>query len=293
MRLTEWLITGANASVVVFVISSTLSVGLGLTVPQIVAPLRNGRLVALSLLANFLVAPIVAIGLARLFNLEEPLAVGLLLVGVAGGAPFLLKLADLAKGNMPFAVGLMIVLMVVTVGYMPIVLPMLLEGVSVEPANIARSLILLMLIPLAVGLALRAWHPSGAARVRAFVAPVSSISMLFVVTLTTMGHFGSMVTILGSFGILAAVVFVAVCFGIGWALGGPGADTRGVLSLGTAQRNTAAALVVAGQNFADAKVVVMITVVMIVSFAVLMPLARLLAKRPQATDVGVSATAAP
>ena len=57
-------------------------------------------------------------------------------------------------------------------------------------------------------------------------------------------------------------------------LGGPGADTRGVLSLGTAQRNTAAALVVAGQNFSDPKVVVMITVVMIVSFAVLMPLAR-------------------
>ena len=46
--------------------------------------------------------------------------------------------------------------------------------------------------------------------------------------------------------------------------------------MGTAQRNTAAALVVAGQNFTDPKVVVMITVVMIVSFAVLMPLARVL-----------------
>ena len=71
--------------------------------------------------------------------------------------------------------------------------------------------------------------------------------------------------------------------------GGPGADTRGVLSLGTAQRNTAAALVVAGQNFDDAKVVVMITVVMIVSFAVLMPLAGLLAKRRQPGDVRAAA----
>ena len=140
MPLTEVLIRGANASVVVFVVSSTLSVGLGLTVPQIVAPLRNGRLVALSLLANFVLAPIAAIGLARVLGLEEPLAVGLLLVAVAGGAPFLLKLADLAKADMPFAVGLMVVLMVITVGYMPIVLPLLLPGVSVNPANIARSL---------------------------------------------------------------------------------------------------------------------------------------------------------
>ena len=95
--------------------------------------------------------------MARVLGLDEPLAVGLLLCGVAAGAPFLIKLADLAKGNMPFAVGIMVVLMVITVGYMPIVLPLLVEGVSVDPANIARSLIVLMLIPLAVGLALRAW----------------------------------------------------------------------------------------------------------------------------------------
>jgi BASS family bile acid:Na+ symporter len=292
MQLTELLISGANASVVVFVVSSTLAVGLGLTLHQILAPLQNGRLVALSLLANFLLAPLAAIGLATLLGLDEPLGVGLLLCGVAAGAPFLLKLADLAKGNMPFAVGLMVVLMVITVGYMPIVLPLLVEGVSVNPANIARSLILLMLLPLAVGLALRAWHPPSAARVRAVVAPVSSISMIFVVTLTTGGHFRSVVTILGTFGIVAAVVFTAVCFGIGWVLGGPRADTRRVLSLGTAQRNTAAALVVAGQNFSDARVVVMITVVMIVAFAMLMPVSRVLARRQQLGDVRLEATGA-
>jgi bile acid:Na+ symporter, BASS family len=293
MQLTELLISGANASVVAFVVSSTLAVGLALTVQQILAPLRNGRLVVLSLVANFVLAPIAAIALTRLFGLDEPLGIGLLLVGVAGGAPFLLKLADLAKGDMPFAVGLMVVLMVVTVGYIPILLPLVLTGVSVNPANIARSLILLMLIPLAVGLAIRAWHPPGAGRIRAFVAPVSSISMIFVVTLTTAGHLGSMVSVLGSFGIVAAVIFVAICFGTGWTLGGPGADTRGVLALGTAQRNTAAALVVAGQNFTDAKVVVMITVVMVVSFAVLMPLARVLASRRERGVIRVGATAGP
>jgi BASS family bile acid:Na+ symporter len=193
---------------------------------------------------------------------------------------------------MPFAVGLMVVLMVITVGYIPIVLPLLLAGVSVNPANIARSLIVLMLMPLTVGLALRAWHPGAAGRLRAFVLPVSSIGMICVVVLTTAGHARSMVSILGSLGILAAAVFVAACFGIGWVLGGPGAETRGVLALGTAQRNTAAALVVAGQNFTDAKVVVMITVVMIVSFAVLMPLARLLARRHHSGGIPLGATAA-
>src|SRR3954452_229987 len=72
MPLADLLIRGANASVVVFVVSSTLSVGLGLTVPQIVAPLRNGRLVVLSLVANFVLAPVAAIGLARVLAWMSP-----------------------------------------------------------------------------------------------------------------------------------------------------------------------------------------------------------------------------
>jgi BASS family bile acid:Na+ symporter len=215
--------------------------------------------------------------------------VGLLLCGVAAGAPFLLKLAELSKGNMAFAVGLMVVLMVITVGYMPIVLPVLLEGVSVDSGKIAQSLIVLMLIPLALGLLVRAYLESIAARVAPAVGAISSISMILVVTLTTAGHFKSVLAVLGTFGILAAIVFTGACVGIGWLLGGPAADTRGVLALGTAQRNTAAALVVAGQNFDDPNVVVMITVVMIVSFAMLMPISRMFARQRGASPISAQA----
>ena len=291
MELTQLLIASANLSVVVFVVSSTLGVGLRLTIGQIAAPLRNGRLVALSLLANFVLTPLAAILLANVLGLDEPLRVGLLLCGVAAGAPFLLKLAELSKGNMAFAVGLMVVLMVITVGYMPVVLPALLEGVSVDSGKIAQSLIVLMLIPLAIGLLVRAQLESIAARVSPVVGAISGISMILVVTLTTAGHFRSVLAVLGTFGILAAILFTAVCVGIGWLLGGPGADTRGVLALGTAQRNTAAALVVAGQNFEDPNVVVMITVVMIVSFAMLMPIARVFARQRVTSHAGVETAA--
>jgi bile acid:Na+ symporter, BASS family len=286
MGLTDLLIAGANASVVVFVMSSTLGVGLRLTVGEILTPLRDARLVAWSLLANFVLTPLCAVALANVLRLDEPLSAGLLVCGVAAGAPFVLKLADLAKGNMAFAVGLMVLLMVVTVGYMPLVLPLLLAGVSVDSRNIARSLVLLMLLPLAVGLVVRARYQGVASRVSPFVGGLSGLSMILVVTLTTAGHFRSVLTVLGTFGILAAVVFTTLCMGVGWLLGGPGTDTRRVLALGTAQRNTAAALVVAGQNFSDPKVIVMITVVMIVSFAILLPLARVLARPGRTADLG-------
>jgi len=100
--------------------------------------------------------PLGALALDKLLRLDEPLGVGLLLLGVAAGAPFLPKLAELANGNLPFAVGIMVLLSVGTVGYLPLVLPLLLPGVTVDSEKIAGWLFLLTLVPLATGLALRA-----------------------------------------------------------------------------------------------------------------------------------------
>ena len=77
----------------IFVLSSMLGMGLGLTVSQIISPLRNVRLVVLALLANFVLMPLAALGLATLLRLDPPLGVGLLVLGTAAGAPFLPKLA--------------------------------------------------------------------------------------------------------------------------------------------------------------------------------------------------------
>ena len=108
-----------SVSMIVFVVSSMLAMGLGLRVSEIVAPLRNWRRVTLALVANFVVMPFAALALARMLRLEQSMGIGLLLLGMAAGAPFLPKLAQISKGNLAFAVGLMVLLMVITVGYIP------------------------------------------------------------------------------------------------------------------------------------------------------------------------------
>jgi bile acid:Na+ symporter, BASS family len=275
----ELLQKATSVAMLIFVLSSMLAMGLGLTVSQIITPLRHARLVVLSLLANFVVMPLAALALAALLRLDQPLGVGLLLLGTAAGAPFLPKLAQIAEGNLAFAVGLMVLLMVVTVGYLPLVLPVLLPGVAVNPAKIARSLFLLMLLPLAGALAVKARFAVAAARTKPVLDRVSNLSLILLVVLITAANINNVLAVFGTRGILAGLLFIAVGFGMGWLLGGPGMDTRRVLALGTAQRNIAAALVVGSQSFSDPKVVVMVVVVAIVSLLVLMPLSRLLAKR--------------
>ena len=184
-----------------------------------------------------------AFALAKMLWLDEPFGLGLLLLGCAAGAPFLPKLAELAKGNLAFAVGAMVLLMVVTVGFLPVVLPLLIPGVAVDPWKIARSLVLLMLLPLAVGLALKARYGDLAARVKPALDWISNASLILLVCLITAANIDKVLQVFGTRGILAGLLFIALGFGTGWLLGGPDAGTKRVMALGTGQRNIAAALV--------------------------------------------------
>ena len=268
-----------------FVVSSMLAVGVSLTVRQIMAPLRNGKLVSVALLANFVLMPLGALLIARLLRLDEPLEIALLLLGTAAGAPFLPKLAGLAKSDLAFAVGLMVLLMVLTVGYMPLVLPLLLEGVSVDPTKIALSLVLLMLLPLGAGLLVKARFSHVADRIRTPLNRISSLSLVLLIVLLLVTNIRNVISLLGTRGILASILFILVGVAIGWLLGGPAFGTKGVLALGTAQRNIAAALVVGGKNFDDPYVLVMVVVVAVVGLLILMPLARVLGSRGAVQEV--------
>jgi BASS family bile acid:Na+ symporter len=72
--------------------------------------------------------------------LEESLQIGLIVLATAAGAPFLPKLVQVAKGEVAFGVGLMVLLMVVTIVYIPFILPIFLPGVSVNPWDIVPNL---------------------------------------------------------------------------------------------------------------------------------------------------------
>ena len=275
--LMDLLSKAATVAMLSFVVSSMLAMGAGLTVSQIFEPLRNARLVVLALLANFVLMPLGALALAKVLWLDEPFGVGLLVLGCAAGAPFLPKLAEIAKGNLAFAVGAMVLLMVGTVAYLPIVLPLLLPGITVNAWEIARSLLLLMLLPLIIGLALKARYGDLAARVKPVLDWISNVSLILLVCLITAANIDKVLQVFGTRGILAGLLFIALGVGTGWLLGGSSADTKRVMALGTGQRNIAAALVVASQSFSDPKVVVMVIVVAIVGLIVLMPLSRALA----------------
>src|SRR5690606_29659646 len=119
--MTAVLSTLLDLSVIVFAVASMLSVGLGQTVRQILDPLRNVGAVIRAVIANFVLVPLLALLVLRLIPIEPPLAVGLFLIAAAAGAPFLIKLVEAAGGHVPLSGSLLVLLVPLTIVYMPIV----------------------------------------------------------------------------------------------------------------------------------------------------------------------------
>lgn len=280
--MTETLTIISQLVGLIFVVGSMLAMGLSLTVSQIVQPLKNVRLVILALVANFVLVPALAYGITGLFDLSESQDIGLILLATAAGAPFLPTLVQTAKGNLAFSVGLMVLLMVVTVLYLPLVLPLLLKGVEVNPWEIAQSLILVMLIPLAIGLFIKSRYPETAANLQPKFSRASNVSLLLFMGVMLVLNVRSILDIVGTGGILSGILLIVGSFIVGYLLGGSG-DTRSVLGLGSAQRNISAAIVVAAQNFSDPNVLVMLMVVALIGLILLLPLSGELGRRQEAS----------
>lgn len=270
-------------SAIVFVLSSMLAMGLSLTIPQIVAPLKNLKLVILALAVNFVAVPLLVWGIQAVMSLDQDIFTGLLLMATAAGAPFLPKLAQTAKGDVAFSVGLMVLLMVVTIVYMPIVLPLLLSGVEINPWDIARSLILAMLLPLGIGLFMKARWSELSDDLQPHMASASSYSILVMLVGAIVLSWENIVSLFGTGAIIAIIVFLLISLAIGYFAGGSDPATRSVLGLGTAQRNLSAALVVGAMNFSDSpNVLITVIAAGLIGLVLLLPIGAELGKRSTA-----------
>jgi predicted Na+-dependent transporter len=271
-----------NLFTLCFVVTSMLGMGLSLRVAQILEPLRNTRLVILSLVVNFVVVPAVAFTLSRVIPLDQEVQIGLLLIGTAAGAPFLPKLAQIAKADVAFAVGLMTILMLVTIVYLPIVLPLLLPGIEVDALQIALSLLVTMLLPLVVGLFVKARYDHAAHALQPVMAQISTVSLALLLVLMLALNFQNVLALFGTGAVAATLVFVVVSVLAGYFSGGPGVNTKRVLALGTGQRNLSAAFIIATGNFGDEpNVLVFVAAAGLVGMVLLFPTAGEFGKRAE------------
>lgn len=270
----------ANLSVLIYIITTMLSMGLKFYPKQFLEPLKNKNLILKSLAANFILVPILTYIIIQVIPLEQGLAIGLVLMATAAGSPFMLKLVQFMKADIAFAVGLMLILSIVTLVYMPLMLSILLPNVSVNHLSIAVSLLVLIFLPLISGTIIK-WRYNEIARIiQPTFNQISNIFIFVVVILYLVLNYKDFIAVFGTGALIASLIFILAAFSIGYLLGGPSKDTKPVLGLGTAMRNSSAAFVVALANFSSQyTVMAMIIVVYILSIIMMMIISGEISKR--------------
>lgn len=145
--------------------------GLSLTPSDFRRVAETPRAVAIGLGNLLLVSPLLAFGAAELFGLEAAFAVGLVLLGASPGGTMANLLTHLARGEVALSVSMTALSSVAALATVPFWLDAAIDhfgsGVDAEVsmAGIVARVFAITIVPLAIGMALRARHPVFVARI--------------------------------------------------------------------------------------------------------------------------------
>jgi predicted Na+-dependent transporter len=279
------LAQAASIAITIFALSSMLSVGLAYRIGLIIGPLREARAVFRALVANFVVVPLLAVGIERVIPLDPPEALGLFLLAGSAGAPFLIKLASAARRDLALSAALLLLLVPATVFFLPFYVPLAmahpsLRSLSYVPSSIfaiGLPLLSTLILPIVLGLLVKALAPAWAARLAPIGGKVATIALVVVVVSIFGANFQDLIRIVRSGAVLAGVLLIAGAFAMGFLLSRP--ERSAVLGLGTAQRNVAGAMVIASRDFNDPDILVMVTASVMAGLLLLFAIAWLLSRR--------------
>lgn len=162
--------------------------GLTLTLPDFALVVRRPLPVLLGVIAQFIIMPLLGLGIAMALALPPALAAGVILVGCAPGGTASNVVTYLAKGD----VALSVTMTSVSTLLAPIFTPLLalwLAGqyLPVAAGTMALSIVQIVLIPVVLGLVLRTILPRLVNMVLPALPWVSVIAITFVVVIVVAG----------------------------------------------------------------------------------------------------------
>lgn len=197
--------------------------------------LRRPRHLLLGALAQLALLPALSFGLVLLLEPAPSLALGMILVAACPGGNTSNFMSHYAGGDTASSIGLTAISTVSAVALTPLHLSLwgglyapaapLLTAVALDPLDMAGTIGLILLAPLAAGMALTARRPTWAARLR---TPMRRFSLLafggFVVAAlgANFGYFLEYIHVV--FGLV--LLHNTLAFALGWLVGGLGGATE-------------------------------------------------------------------
>jgi BASS family bile acid:Na+ symporter len=238
-----------NAGIVISVGATVLSLGMTFTVAQLLAPLRRTGLVVAMVALNAVVIPAIAWGVATGLPIEEAFVGGLVLATLGAGSAAGIKAAQLAKNaDLALAVSIVVVLQLVNIVSVPIWAGQVVSGASLSAWDILKSLLLLVLIPLIIGLVAKARYPDHAAEWTGGLVKIANLALVVAIAAGVSVNWQTIVDLFGSWVLVASLLIIAIALALGLLLGGKNAQTRTTTGLVSGMRFGSLGLIIIGSQ---------------------------------------------
>jgi bile acid:Na+ symporter, BASS family len=236
---------------------------------------RRPALLARSFVAVFVMMPIVAVLLTRLFDFRPAVEIVLIALAISPVPPLLPQKQSQAGAETHYALGMMATFGLLAIVMVPLALEILARvsgrPLAIDPVVVARIVLTSTVLPLAAGMVARAIAPRLAAKIESPIMLAAQIwlvvAALALIVITARGIWAWV----GDGTIIAMVLFLAAGFAIGIAMAGPDSDHALVLALATAYRHPAIAFSIASANFPEERFGGAILLYLIVGAIVYLP----------------------
>ena len=235
------------------ILATVFGFGLRATVDDLLYVVRRPRLLARSLLAVFVIVPVLTVALVEMFDFQHAVEIVLVALAISPVPPILPTKETKAGGNTSFAIGLMAILSLVSIAAVPLILEALQwlfsRQLGISTGAIAAVIVKSTLLPLVAGVAVRAALPTLAERIEKPVSLIGKVLLTVAVLPVLAGAFAGMWAAVGNGTVLAMMIVTVAGLVVGHLLGRPDPDHAVVLALSTACRHPAIALTIASTNF--------------------------------------------
>jgi BASS family bile acid:Na+ symporter len=195
--------------------------GLSLTAADFTRVVKYPRATLIALSCQVLVLPAICLGLVLLFDLDPPLAVGMMLLAAAPGGTTANLFSHLAHGDVALNITLTAINSILAVVTLPIVVNLALQGfmegedaIGLQPDKLLQ-VFAIVLIPVGIGMLVRRRASAFADRLNKPVRIASVVVLVSVIGVAVFQERGNVVGYLQSVGVLA-LLFCVLSLTIGY-----------------------------------------------------------------------------
>ena len=252
MGLPSWPVIADifDGALVVAVVATVLTLGLSMTMGEVLASVRRRRLFVALILVNVLVIPVLAWAIATAMPLSRAQTAAMLVSTAGAGGAGGLKATQLARANLPLAVTLVIALQLTNLVVLPAWLHVALPAATIETAPLLARLVGLILVPLALSMLVRARWP-GSARLVGPLVRLCDVSVVVALVAGVVSTRTQIAAAMHGWFIPSALLVVGVAMAMGALPGRRVRADRDTGALVSGMRFAALALIVIGAQSGD------------------------------------------